>query len=68
MVSIGVTVLADPEGQEEDRQLDRPEMEPDEEHRLARDDRLGDELRGVEGQALVDVRPGVTTGVRATSR
>ena len=48
--------LADLEGEEDDRQLDRPEVEPDEEDGLARDDGLGDELRGVEQEPLVDVR------------
>ena len=47
--------LADLEGEEDGGQLHRPEMEPDEEDRLARDDGLGDELRGLELETLVDV-------------
>ena len=58
---------ADPDGEEEDRQLDRAEVEPDEEDGLARDDRLGDQLGRLEGEPLVQSAR-VTAGVRATSR
>ena len=68
IVSIGVTALADAEGEEQDRELDRPEVEADEEDRLARDDRLGDHLGRVEREALAPRPRGSTAGLRATSR
>ena len=46
--------LTDPEREEHHGHLDRSEMEPDEQHGLARHDGLGDQLGRVERQALVD--------------
>ena len=67
MVSIGVTVSPTRNARKMTAQLERAEMEPDEEDGLAGHDRLGDELGRVEVEALVDVA-GVSAGVRATSR
>ena len=44
---------ADLAGQEQHRQLERPEMQPDEDDRVA-GERLGDDLRGLDGQPLLE--------------
>ena len=50
--------LADAEGEEQDGELDRPEVEADEEDRLARHDRLGDDLRACRARGARHVLAG----------